>query len=271
MIDSEFDHSRCARVTFLGTATSVGVPMIGCDCPVCCSENPKNDRLRCAIVVETSAGRILVDTPPDLRTQLLREKIPLVHAVLYTHEHADHIFGLDDLRLFPFRLGHAMPLYAAPDVEDRLRKSYDYAFSERAETHPGSRPSLEFRTINRNQPFRVLDTSVVPIPLQHGPHFEVLGFRFGDFAYCTDTNHIPDSSLDLLRGVKTFVVDALRDKPHPTHFNLQQAIDVARQVDAEQTLLTHISHSLEHDATNARLPAGIQLAYDGLQVAINLG
>ncbi len=259
-----------ATVTILGTGTSVGVPAIGCDCEVCTSDDPRNNRTRCAIVVETVGGRILVDTPPDLRFQLLREKIPLIHAVLFTHEHADHLFGLDDLRLFPFRLRAAVPLYATPEVEARIRKSFDYAFVDRQETHPGSRPMLEFTSIDPRHPFQVLGFKIVPIPLKHGPHFDVLGFRFGDFAYCTDTNLIPGSSLELLRGVKTFVVDALRDKPHPTHFTVDQAVEAARQVGAERTYLTHICHSLDHAQTNARLPAGIELAYDGLRLSIGL-
>jgi phosphoribosyl 1,2-cyclic phosphate phosphodiesterase len=270
MKNSEEIDPHQATVTFLGTGTSVGVPAIGCECDVCTSDNPKNNRTRCAIVVETARGRILVDTPPDLRIQLLREKIPLIHAVLFTHEHADHIFGLDDLRLFPFRLGKAMPLYATPEVEARIRKSFDYAFIDRAETHPGSRPMLEFTTIDHHQAFEVLGTTVTPIIMEHGPHFEVLGFRFGDFAYCTDTNHIPASSLKLLEGVKTFVVDALRDKPHPTHFSVEQAIEVAQQVGADRTYLTHIAHNLEHEETNTRLPDSIELAYDGLQVDATL-
>ena len=270
MTEPENSGQQTATVTFLGTGTSVGVPAIGCQCDVCQSDNPKNNRTRCAIVVETAAGRILVDTPPELRIQLLREQIPLIHAVLFTHEHADHIFGLDDLRLFPFRLGHAVPLFATQEVEARIRKSFDYAFIDRTETHPGSRPLLEFVTIDQHKPFEALGVEVVPIPMEHGPHFEVLGFRFGDFAYCTDTNRIPESSLKLLSGVKTFVVDGLRDQPHPTHFCLEDAIDVANKVGAQQTYLTHIAHNLEHEETNSRLPQGIELAYDGLKVSIQI-
>ncbi len=229
-----------------------------------------NNRTRCSIVVSTDAGRILIDTPPDLRTQLLREKIPLIHAVIYTHEHADHLFGLDDVRMFPFRLGAPVPLYATSEVEQRIRKSFDYAFIDREETHPGSRPMLDFTTINPTEPFEVLGTKIVPIPMKHGPHFDVLGFRLGDFAYCTDTNYIPESSLELVSGVKTFVIDALRDKPHPTHFTVDEAVEVAQRVGAEQTYLTHICHSLDHQPTNRRLPNGIELAYDGLQVNIQL-
>ncbi len=205
-----------------------------------------------------------------MRAQLLREEIPLVHAVVYTHEHADHLFGLDDLRLFPFRLGTPVPLFCEQSVEDRIRKSFDYAFSDREATHPGATPQLEFETINESEPFNVLDVEFQPLRLSHGPHFEVLGFRIGNFAYCTDTNYIPDSSLDLLCGVETFVVDALRWKTHPTHFSVKEACEVAERIQASQTFLTHICHDLEHEATNASLPEGVELAYDGLRFEIEL-
>lgn len=259
-----------ATVVFLGTGTSVGVPAIGCDCAVCQSTDPRNNRTRCAITVHLDRGTVLVDTPPDLRIQLLREKIPLIHAVIYTHEHADHLFGLDDLRLFPFRLGAPVPLYCDSIVEDRIRKSFDYAFVEREPTHPGATPQLEFRNIDPSSSFSVHGISVMPIPMKHGPHFDVLGFRFGNFAYCTDTNHIPDSSIQRLIGVDTFVVGALRERPHPTHFNLDEAIAVAERVGARQTYLTHISHDLDHEATCRWLPDGIDLAYDGLRVTIEV-
>lgn len=257
-----------ATVVFLGTGTSVGVPAIGCQCEVCQSDDPRNNRTRCAITVHAPDQTILVDTPPDLRVQLLREKIPLVHGVLFTHEHADHLFGLDDLRLFPFRLGKPVPLYCDLNVEARIRKSFDYAFTDREPTHPGSTPRLEFETIEAERPFQACGLTVTPIPLKHGPHFDVLGFRIGDFAYCTDTNFIPDSSIELLRGLDTFVVGALRKRPHPTHFNLDEAIEVAKRIAPRRTLLTHISHDLDHQETCASLPDGIDLAYDGLRVTI---
>ncbi len=216
------------------------------------------------------AGTLLIDTPPDLRTQLLREKIPLVHCVLYTHEHADHLFGLDDLRLFPFRLGAPVPLYCEVQVEERIRKSFDYAFTDREPTHPGATPQLEFRHIDSSASFEVLGVRVTPIPMKHGPNFNVLGFRIGNFAYCTDTNCIPDSSIELLRGVETLVIGALRRKPHPTHFNVDQAIEVSRKIKPRRTLLTHISHDLDFEETQGWLPDNVSLAYDGLRVTIKL-
>jgi phosphoribosyl 1,2-cyclic phosphate phosphodiesterase len=265
----ETSEPNTGVVTFLGTGTSVGVPAIGCDCPVCQSDDPRNKRSRCAITVRLPGGTLLVDTPPDLRYQLIRERVRLVHAVLYTHEHADHLFGLDDLRLMPFRLGHAVPLHCTETVESLIRQAFAYAFADRADTHPGATPKLEFARIDE-QPFDVLGARVVPIPMKHGPHFEVLGFRFGDFAYCTDTNHVPPRSIERLRGVKTLVIGALRKEPHPTHFNLEQAIEVARRVGARRTLLTHTGHQLDYARTCRELPDGIDMAYDGLQLPIVL-
>jgi phosphoribosyl 1,2-cyclic phosphate phosphodiesterase len=254
------------QMVFLGTGTSVGVPVIGCGCPVCSSPNARNKRLRCALVLGLPEGTLLVDTPPDLRTQLLREGIGLVHATLYTHDHADHVFGLDDLRLFPYYLGHAMPVFCEEQVEARIRKSFDYAFAY--ETHPygGGVPQIEFHRIT-TEPFEVLGARVIPIRLAHG-RFEVLGFRFGNVAYCTDTNGISAEGLALLAGLDVLVIDALRYKPHPTHFSLDEAVAVATSLNARRTYFTHMSHDLEHDATNASLPEGMELAYDGLRIPL---
>lgn len=256
------------EVIFLGTGTSVGVPTLGCTCDVCRSVDPRNNRMRCAIVVRLAEGNLLIDTPPELRVQLLREKIPLIHSVLYTHEHADHLFGLDDLRLFPFRLGHPVPLYCERKVEDRIRISFDYAFRKEAPTHPGAAPQLEFETIDRD-PFDVLGVSVTPIPMKHGPRFDVLGFRIGNFAYCTDTNEIPESSMSLLEGLDTFVIGALRVSPHPTHFNVEEALEVSERLKPRRTLLTHISHDLDHARTCAHLPESVDLAHDGMRLEID--
>ena len=209
----------------------------------------------------------MIDTPPDLRTQLIRERIGLINAVVFTHEHADHLFGLDDVRLFPFRLEAAVPIYCQTNVEDRIRKSFDYAFSDRPSTHPGSRPQLEIRNIT-HEPFEALGVGITPIPMQHGPHFEVLGFRIGDFAYCTDTNHISPESMALLQGLDTLVIGALRRSPHPTHFSVDEAVAVAQQLSPQQTYLTHISHDLDHGPVCDSLPEGIDLAHDGLRVPL---
>ena len=211
-------------------------------------------------------GNLLVDTPPDLRMQLLREGLGIVHSVLFTHSHADHLFGLDDLRLFPFYLRHAVPIYCDAATNARIRQSFDYAFSDKAQTHAGATPKLEIRDI-LTKSFGVLGTQVVPIPLLHG-QWSVLGFRFGNVAYCTDVNAIPDESWALLEGLDVLVLDALRPRPHVTHFSLDEAIATAERIGARQTYFTHMSHELEHEATNATLPANMQLAYDGLRVKL---
>lgn len=256
------------RLVFLGTGTSVGIPIIGCGCATCRSANPRNRRTRCGLALGLPGGNLLIDTPPDLREQLLREDIGHAQAVLYTHEHADHVFGLDDLRLMPFYIGGPVPLYCEETVENRIRKSFDYAFTNRDLTHPGATPQLEFRRIGL-APFELLGQEVVPIRLRHGPHFDVLGFRFGDVAYCTDTNGIPEESWPLLEGLDVLILGALRDRPHPTHFSLEEAVETAQRTGAGRTLLTHLGHELEHEATSALLPAGIEIAYDGLEVPLS--
>lgn len=254
------------QLVFLGTGTSVGVPMVGCDCATCQGSDPHDQRLRCGLAIGLPEGNLLVDTPTDLRTQLLRERLGLVHAVLFTHEHADHLFGLDDLRLFPFYLGHKLPLYCEERVEQRIRRSFDYAFQDDAGLHPGAVPQLTFVNITTT-PFDLLGTRVTPIRLRHG-RFDVLGFRFGNVAYCTDTNGIPPESWPLLEGLDVLILDALRHRPHATHFSLEEAIEVARRLRPRRTLFTHLSHELGHAATNASLPPGMELAYDGLRIAL---
>jgi len=254
-------------MVLLGTGTSVGVPAIGCDCAVCTSDDPRNYRTRCGVILGLPRGNLLIDTPPDLREQLLREKIGIVHAVLYTHEHADHLFGLDDLRLMQFYLGGPVPLYCEPKVELRIRKSFDYAFFSPRDSHSGAAPKLELRSIGL-EPFEVLGARVVPLRLEHGPRCQVLGFRFGNVAYCTDTNGIPAASRDELRGLDVLVLDCLRREPHVTHFGLEQSLAVAADLAPRRTLLTHISHDFDHEAINATLPPGVELAYDGQVVPL---
>ena len=256
------------KFILLGTGTSVGVPTLGCNCEVCRSHDPHNQRTRCSAIVGLPEGNLLIDTAPDLRAQLLREKLGIAHAVVYTHEHADHLFGLDDLRLFQFYLGHAVPLYCEPAVEARIRESYSYAFSNVKQTHAGAIPQLEFRPLG-TEPLEILGAEVIPLRLKHGPRFDVLGFRFGDIAYCTDTNEIPAESLERLQGLDVLILDALRRKSHPTHFSLDEAIEMARKIGARQTYFTHISHDLDHATTNAMLPAGMSLAYDGRRLSLS--
>ncbi|MCI0737489.1 MAG: MBL fold metallo-hydrolase [Gemmataceae bacterium] len=249
--------------TFLGTGTSTGIPIVGCDCHVCTSPDPRNQRYRCAVLIGTPQGNILIDTPPELRLQLLRAKVKVVHAVLFTHYHADHLYGLDDLRPIPKQLGAAVPIYCNYEVERTIRQSFAYAFSQNADGLPaGFIPKLEFRNIEE-APFSVLGQRVTPIPLIHA-HFHVLGFRMGDVAYCTDVNKIPKESWPLLEGVRILVLDALRYRPHPGHFSLDEALEVVDRLKPERTYFTHMSHDLEHEETNRNLPKNVELAYDGL-------
>ena len=255
------------ELVFLGTGTSVGVPCVGCDCPVCTSPDPKDQRTRCGVVLGLPGGNLLVDSPPDLRAQLLRERIGRIHAVLYTHDHADHVFGLDDLRVFPYYLGHPLPVYCEEHVESRIRKSFDYAFAPGAAHYAGGVPQLDFRRVTLD-PFTVLGAEITPLRLEHG-RFRVLGFRFGNVAYCTDTNRIPDQSQSILQGLDVLILDALRHRSHPTHFNLDEAVEIAGKLGAKRTLFTHMSHELAHESTMRTLPPGMELAYDGLRVPLS--
>ena len=255
------------EMILLGVGTSVGVPVIGCSCAVCTSGDPKNDRTRSSAILGLPDGNLLIDTSPDLRQQLLRENIGIAHAVLYTHEHADHLFGLDDVRLFPFHLGHPVPLYCEPTVESRIRKSYDYAFSDALQTHQGAIPKLEIRTIGL-EPFELLGAQVTPIRLLHGANFQVLGFRFGNVAYCTDVSEIPESSMTLLHNLDVLVLSALRHEPHATHMSLDEAVAVAQRLQPKRTVFTHMSCHLDYRQTNATLPHNVQLGYDGLRIPL---
>jgi phosphoribosyl 1,2-cyclic phosphate phosphodiesterase len=258
-------HAGTRTFTFLGTGTSMGVPMLGCDCPVCTSSNPKNHRYRCSVLIGTPAGNILIDTTPELRLQLLRENVKLVHAVVYTHYHVDHLFGLDDVRIFPVKLNGPLPLYCTDETEAIIRQAFAYAFAPGNEgLPPGVLPHLELRRIDE-RPFEVLGQRLTPIPLLHGK-FNVFGFRIGDVAYCTDVSSIPDRSWPLLEGLDVFVIDALRPgKPHMSHFSLEQAVEAIRRVKPRQAYFTHMAHSMEYDELMRTLPPGIEPAYDGLK------
>jgi phosphoribosyl 1,2-cyclic phosphate phosphodiesterase len=250
--------------TFLGTGTSVGVPMLGCDCAVCTSTNPKNHRYRCGVLLHLPQGRILIDTPPELRLQLLRAKTGFVHAVLFTHYHADHLFGLDDLRQLPRLIGGPVPVYCADDTEAVIRSTFPYVFdNNQAETPASFVPRLALHRIKPAESFTVLGQRVLPVPLIHA-QFRVLGFRFGDVAYCTDVNRIPEASAMLLKDLRVLIIDALRFRPHPAHFGVNEALEMIAQLKPQKSYLTHISHDLDHDAVSRDLPANVELAYDGL-------
>lgn len=249
--------------TFLGTGTSVGVPMLGCECAVCTSKDPRNQRYRCSVLIQTPEGNILIDTTPELRLQLLRARVGVVHAVMYTHYHVDHLYGLDDLRPIPIRLGKSVPVFCTNEVERKIRQVFAYAFGPDAEAFPrGSLPKLVFHTIDE-EPFNVLGQQVTPIPLIHN-YFNVLGFRIDNVAYCTDVNKIPKESWPLLEGLDVLVLDALRPRSHIAHFSVEEALEVISRVQPKQAYLTHMSHELDHEATNRHLPKNVELAYDGL-------
>lgn len=259
-------YASAVKVCFLGTGTSHGVPMIACDCAVCQSTDARDARLRPSIYLTLDDGTcVLVDTTPDFRQQALRENIRRVDAVLYTHAHADHILGLDELRRFNHITHRPVPLLADARTLGELRRTFAYAFDADG-PKGGGIPQLQLWTLMGGA-FSIGRQEVVPVPVQHG-HRMILGFRFGRMAYLTDCNHVPDASFDLLGGLDVLVLDALRHRPHPTHFTVAEALDVAARVGARQTYLTHICHDLGHAETCAALPPGVTLAYDGLTLTV---
>lgn len=253
------------RITLLGTGTSHGVPMIACDCPVCTSADPRDRRTRPSVLIEAAGRSILIDTSPELRLQCLASNVRRCDAVLFTHHHIDHVAGLDDLRRFNWLQRGAIPCYGSADTLEHLRRMFPYAVSGQNEQQFAV-PQLQFHAISG--PFTLFDLRILPIKLLHGT-LPVLGFRMGNFAYCTDVSTIPVESWPLLSGLGLLVLDALRIRPHPTHFNLEQAVNAARKIGAKQTLFTHIAHELSHASTNAGLPGDMQLGFDGQVVELN--
>lgn len=253
------------NVTFLGTGTSHGVPMIGCDCAVCRSDDPRDKRLRPSVLVDTDAGqRFLIDAGPDLRTQALTHGIRRVDALLFTHGHADHILGLDEIRRFNTLQKSPMACYADAVTAREIRAVFAYAFDP-ATPRGGGLPDLQLFTIAG--PFCIGRQPVVPVPIFHGDR-PILGLRMGGFAYLTDCSWIPDESWPLLEGLDVLVLGALRERPHPTHFSLPEAIAASRRLAPKRTCFTHMCHDLGHAATSARLPPGFELAYDGLTLSL---
>ncbi|NVM04408.1 MAG: MBL fold metallo-hydrolase [Candidatus Helarchaeota archaeon] len=252
------------KVTFLGTGTSLGVPEIGCKCEVCTSPDMKNKRLRPSVLIEAKEISILIDTTPDLRIQALKYNVNKIDAVLYTHQHADHIFGLDDIRRFNYIQKRAIPCYGSENTIKALMNSFSYILKN-DKRFEYFLPKVDFHTINNN--FYIRDIEIIPVEVLHGG-LSILGFRIGDFAYLTDCNKIPNGSRELLSGLNVLVLDALRKKPHIAHFNLSEAVSEARLIGAERTFFTHISHDLEHNTINKQLPENIKLAYDGLVVEL---
>jgi phosphoribosyl 1,2-cyclic phosphate phosphodiesterase len=256
--------STAVKLEFLGTGTSQGVPVIGCACPACASSDAKDKRLRSSVLVTWNEVSLLVDTGPDLRQQLLRSGHDRIDAVLYTHEHADHIMGLDDIRAINFKHDRSMPLYATERVERAVRGVFGYAFTEHK--YPGV-PMVHFERIG-NGPFEVQGQTIIPIHAMHAS-MPVTGFRFGDLTYLTDVKTISKDELEKVRGSKVVVANALRIAPHHSHLNLEEALALAAAVGAERTYFTHISHLLgKHAEVSAKLPDGVAIAFDGLTISL---
>ncbi len=253
-------------LTFLGTGTSQGVPMIGCDCEVCRSPDPRDQRLRSSVYIETPECALIVDTGTDFRTQALRENIRRVDAVIFTHSHTDHIMGFDDLRRFAYARGY-MPVYASAATMRDLERVYEFAFKG-LNPFPGY---LKPQPHVIEGPFELCGTTITPLPVPHG-HTVVNGYLFGRdgrklVAYLSDCSDVPDPIVDLIQGVEVLIIDALREKPHPTHLTIDQALGFSRRIRPNETYFTHIAHELSQSAEE-RLPAGVKIAYDGLKLTL---
>jgi phosphoribosyl 1,2-cyclic phosphate phosphodiesterase len=250
------------KITILGSGTSTGVPMVGCHCQVCSSNDPRDKRTRASILVECSGRRMLVDTSTDLRRQALREGIPQVDAVLLTHTHADHINGIDDLRGFHFIHRRVIPCYGSPETIGKITASFAYIFD--GLHSEGYSPLMEPFPVAA--PFELFGCTVVPIPMMHGS-FESTGYRFDNAAYLSDCSKVPDASMDLLQGLDLLIVDALRYSPHPNHFNIDGALQLVQALRPRRTLLTHLTHEVHH-SDESRLPPGVRFAYDGMALEL---
>ncbi|HTR79678.1 MAG TPA: MBL fold metallo-hydrolase [Gemmatimonadaceae bacterium] len=257
------------KLTFLGTGTSFGVPQLGCDCGVCRSPDPRDRRTRVGAVVETNGGtRILIDAPPELRMQLISAGISDLDAVLFTHDHADHTHGIDDLRAVTVRHADPLPMFGSAETLANLDRKFGYIFDESVHPLPGtSKPRGVRRLVAPDEPFMVGDASVHPIPLPHGP-VTVFAYRIGPLGYVTDAKTVPARAIDQLRGVEVLVVNALFQTEHPTHLSIPEAVEVARAVGAERSYLTHLTHRYFHADLEAELPRGIAPAFDGLTLRL---
>ena len=267
MSDSAAGASAGARVLFLGSGTSHGVPMIGCECATCHSTDPRDTRLRPSIYLDVADGpAILVDTSTDLRQQALTHRLTRVDAILFTHSHADHIMGLDEVRRFNMLQRTAIRAFADARTEADIRRTFSYVFDPPAQKGGGV-PQIELTTIHG--PMEIGGVAVTPVPIWHGQR-PILGFRFGNFAYLTDCSGIPEESYPLLEALDVLVLDALRHRPHPTHYTVEQALTAIDRIKPRRALLTHICHDLPHAATNESLPPHVQLAHDGLELAVTV-
>jgi phosphoribosyl 1,2-cyclic phosphate phosphodiesterase len=253
------------KITFLGTGTSQGVPVIACSCPVCTSLDFRDKRLRTSIHVDIAGKSLVIDTGPDFRQQMLREYIQRLDAVIFTHAHRDHTAGLDDVRAYNFKQNMDMPLYGTADVLEQLKIEYSYIFSNAP--YPGL-PRIELKEITE-QIFNIDGVTITPLPVMH-LKLPVLGYRFGNFSYITDANYISEATLEKLKGTEILVLNALQRDPHISHFNLEQALAMVAKINPDKTYFTHISHKLGlHADVEKELPRGVALAFDGLQLTVN--
>ncbi len=251
------------KITFLGTGTSHGVPVIACECAVCTSPDPRNHRTRCSILLEYNGATVLVDTAPELRLQALRAGMKRLDAVLFTHSHADHVFGLDDVRRFNDLQKAHMPCYADAATLRDLRRIFEYVFVPTQAG--GGKPRLDLRPLDGA--FDLFGLEVIPLTVMHG-ELPITAYRFGSAAYVTDASAIPIAAEERLRGLDLLILDALRYRPHPTHFSIEQALEVVERLQPRRTLFTHLCHDVEHAKACAELPAGVSLAYDGLALLV---
>jgi len=255
---------KLLKITFLGTGTSHGIPMIACDCPVCTSDDSRDRRHRSSIMLEFGGGVAVIDTTPEFRLQCVRHDVRRVDALLFTHTHADHIFGLDDIRRFCAIQKQRIPCYGSAKTLESLKRVFIYAFEY---DRPIYSEIPYLTAVEVTEPFELFGRRVQPIELFHG-RTTVFGYRIGNFAYCTDCSQIPPTSMDQLQNLDVLVLDALRYTPHPTHFNLDQAIEAAQKINAKKTYFTHIAHEIKHAETESKLPENIFLSYDGLKVNV---
>lgn len=254
------------RLTFLGTGTSFGIPQIGCPCAVCASTDPRDKRGRTAVVVDQGGKAILVDTPPELRLAMVRQGIRGVDAVLYTHDHADHTHGIDDLRALSGHHRGTLPVYGPADALERMRTKFDYIFDPDARPIPGSsRPAVTVIPIEAGRRLGIAGIEVLPIRLSHGPS-DVFGYRFGPIAYLTDVKVVPEAERKALAGLEVLVINALFHRSHPTHLSIPEAVETALAIGAKRTFLTHLTHETSHAALEAELPPQVRPAHDGLVV-----